>query len=252
MYFAGATDKNGNGTGTAGTYNASLSRGWIITDKAIKGTKYRCNFLYNPSVVTLTHSINTNVLADQNSIDPNDVSASKAILPLSQTVQFDLLFDRTYELWDSSQVANSYDVATMGVAYDVLSLYKITGIASNINVPDGDASTKLSDTDLSYTKGSFTKGAAGPMMWVPVFVVFGDYLDYYGVIQELDVQYTHWTSSMIPVRCQVSITMQLLPRQTAKGDAGRWKPTGKLPGVPDYKNPSILNPQNNKSGKAGR
>jgi hypothetical protein len=238
----------GPGSG-GGTYQASLTRGWIITDKAVKGSRYRCNFLYNPSVVTVSHSINTNVLADQNAIDPNDVSAGTAILPLSQTVQFDLLFDRTYELWDSSKVdkASQYDVATMGVAYDVLSLYKITGIASNVSV-SGDTDSKLSDTDLSYSKGAFTKSATGPMLWVPVYVVFGEQLDYYGVIQELDVQYTHWTSSMIPSRCQVSISMQLLPRNTAKTN-GRTKPPSL---VPKYTNPSILNPQNNKSGKAGR
>ncbi|MFE4681536.1 hypothetical protein ACFRNJ_11960 [Streptomyces sp. NPDC056721] len=229
----------------SGDYNQSLTRGWIIQESAVKGTRYRCNFLYNPSVVSVSHSINTNVLADQNAIDPNDVSQGTAILPLQQTVSFSLLFDRTYELWDSTKLSGDtrYDVATMGVGYDILSLYKITGIATTITV-DGKADDTVTDT--SFSKGSFTKGATGPMLWVPVYVVFGDFLDYYGVIQQLDVQYTHWTTSMVPSRCQVNVTMQLLPRNTCS--TARPVPT---PIVPDYQNPSILNPANN-TGKAGR
>uniref|UniRef100_A0AAU3I986 Uncharacterized protein n=1 Tax=Streptomyces sp. NBC_01393 TaxID=2903851 RepID=A0AAU3I986_9ACTN len=232
-----------------GTYNQNLTRGWVIQESAVKGTRYRCNFLYNPSVVSVSHVINTNVLADQNAIDPNDVSQkSGAILPLQSSVSFSLLFDRTYELWDSTHISGDtrYDVATMGVAYDVLALYKITGIASTVSIKsDGQADDHVTET--SFSKGSFTKGATGPMLWVPVYVVFGEHLDYYGVIQELDVQYTHWTTNMVPSRCQVSITMQLLPKNTASSTA-REIPKSI---VPKYTNPSILNPANN-TGKAGR
>ncbi|MDX3260700.1 hypothetical protein PV336_15885 [Streptomyces sp. MI02-2A] len=238
-------------TAAPGYKGDNLTRGWIIQEKAVNGARYRCNFLYNPSVVSVSHSVNANVIADDNAINPYDVTAQDLLLPLQQTVSFSLLFDRTYELWDPSKLhgAAKDNVPFLGVAWDVLSLYKITGVASPIDVDAAKSSDSGAVQSSSFTKGNFKSGATGPMLYVPVYVVFGYTLDYYGVIQEMDVQYTHWTQQMIPSRCQVDISMQLLPRGSAKNGA---RPTTKvlMPGQIQIGSGSILNPANN--GRAGR
>ncbi len=239
-------------TSAPGYNGDNLTRGWIIQDKPVNGVRYRSNFLYNPSVVSISHSVNPNVIANQDALNPYDVTAKDPpLMPLQQTLSFSLLFDRTYELWDPSKLSGNAkeNVPFMGVAWDVLSLYKITGIASPIDVKAAQSSDSGAVQTSAFTKGNFDNGASGPMLYVPVFVVFGYTLDYYGVIQELDVQYTHWTQRMIPSRCQVDITMQLLPRNSTSGNP---RPTHGplLPGSTQIGSGSILNPKNN--GKGGR
>lgn len=201
----------------SGDYSVQLTRGHITQEKAVGGVRQRCNFLYNPSVVNVSHSVNQNVLTDQNAINPYDVTAGEQLLPLQQTVSFSLLFDRTYEMWDASKLSGDArkNVPSRGVAWDVLSLYKITGIASPIDVSAAESSSSGAVQSSSFTKGSNSNSATGPMLYVPVYITFGPTLDFYGIIQELDVQYTHWTTRMIPTRCQVDVSVQLLPRKTA-------------------------------------
>jgi hypothetical protein len=191
----------------------ALSRGFIIQEKPVNGVRYRCNFLYNPSVISASHSVNPAVLADDNAINPNDVTAQDFLMPLQQTVQFDLLFDRTYELWDSSRVsgAESIFVPALGVGWDISLLYKITGISASVDVT-GTGADATGNSSNSFRQGQFSFDTAGPMLYVPVYIIIGETLNYYGVIQELDIQYTHWTQKMIPSRCQVSISLQLLPK----------------------------------------
>lgn len=231
-----------------GDYSQSLFRGYIVQDKPVNGVRYRCNFLYNPSVVSVSHTINPNVVANSDAVNPYDVTAGDLLLPLQQTLQFSLLFDRTYELWDPSKLdGDSRDgVTSYGVGWDVLSLYKITGVASPINVDTAKSADSGVVQASSFSKGDVKNEATGPMLYVPVYVVFGHNLDYYGVIQSLDVQYTHWAWSMTPSRAQVGITVQLLPRNGANSKTAP-APTSI---VPKYNNPSILNPANN--GKGGR
>jgi hypothetical protein len=194
------------------TGGPKLTRGFIIAEKPINNVRYRCNFLYNPSVLNVAHSVDSNVLADPNSQVPDDVTSGVFLMPLSQSVNFTLLFDRTYELWDSSKLTGDarIQVPLYGVAYDVLSLYKITGIAAPMTLPaQGTAADATALSGLQ--KGAFSGGPAGPMVNTPAYAVIGSSLSYYGFITELDVQYTHWTQSMVPQRGQVSVTMNLLP-----------------------------------------
>jgi hypothetical protein len=196
-----------------------LSRGFIIQEKPVDGVRYRCNFLYNPSVLNVSHSVNSAVQADDNALNPNDVTAKDFLMPLQQTVQFSLLFDRTYEMWDSSRVtgAENVFVPALGVGWDISMLYKITGISASVAVT-GEGTDAKGDSTKSFRKGQFSFDAAGPMLYVPVYLVVGDTLNYYGVIQDLEIQYTHWTQQMIPSRCQVSISMQLLPKPKGGGE----------------------------------
>jgi hypothetical protein len=235
--------------GTSFDTTKRLTRGFIVMEKPINGVRYRTNFLYNPSAISLTHSIDTGVLADQNSQLKNDVTAGDFILPLQQTLSFSLLFDRTYELWDSSKLYGDALtwVPLFGAAYDVLSLYKITGIATAMSVT-GDNNTDVQGAIDNFKKGEFAHGPVGPMIYTPVFIVIGSTLSYYGVIQELDVQYTHWTQQMIPSRCQVSINVTLLP---APKGGNKYQPIIG-PRTPNWGDPLSTSEQLGKNGVAGR
>lgn len=232
---------------------AKLTRGFVITEKPIAGAYYRCNFLYNPSVINLSHQIDNNVMADQNSQNPYDVTSGQFLMPLQQSVTFSLLFDRTYEMWDGSKLSGdaAIQVPMYGVAYDILSLYKITGIASPMTAPstgtDTSSGQDLSTTTTAFQKGQFAGGPAGPMVATPVYAVLGPSLSYYGYITELDVQFTHWTQQMVPIRGQVGVTMTLLP--TPQG-GNKYAPIygPKAPGVG---NP-LQNPTPSNTGKSGR
>jgi hypothetical protein len=226
-----------------------LTRGFIIMEKPINGVRYRCNFLYNPSELDISHGIDTGVLADPNSQLPNDVTAGQFILPLQQTLSFALQFDRTYELWDSSKLYGDALtwVPEFGVAYDILSLYKITGVATPMSAT-GDNKADVQGAIDNFKKGSFSTGPAGPMIYTPVFVVIGSTLSYYGVIQQLDVRYTHWTQQMIPQRCVVNVTVTLLP--TPQG-GNKYAPIIG-PRLPNSGDPLSTSEQLGKNGKAGR
>lgn len=240
-----------------GFHGNELTRGYIIQQKPVGGTRYKCGFLYNPSTVTVTHAVDANVISNQDAVNPNDVTAGQLLMPLQQSISFSLLFDRTYELWDDSKMSGETKdgVNFYGVGWDVQSLYRITGVASPLDVVKAQGDGGGTAAASAFSQGKFQSGAVGPMLYVPVFAVFGNFLDYYGVIQEMDIQYTHWTQFMVPSRCQVNISMTLLPRSNGnKANPRPAGPTGNgIPGMPsgaDFNNPSILNPANN--GKGGR
>jgi hypothetical protein len=241
--------QNLSGTeGVPGSGGKKLTRGFIIQAKAINGARQRCNFLYNPSAISISHGIDTNVLSDPNAIDKNDVTAGQTLLPLQQTLSFSLLFDRTYELWDPSKLYGdaATKVPALGVAFDVLSLYKITGIATPMPVTD-DSSADADAFKNAFNKNTFANGPAGPMTYQPVYVVIGTSLSYYGVIQSLGVTYTHWTQAMIPTRCRVDVEVTLLPTPTGSNGS---KPDAIGPQDGNWRGP--FDQKGAKSGKGGR
>lgn len=230
---------------------AKLTRGFIITEQPIGGARYRCNFLYNPSVINLSHMIDASLATDPNSRNPNDVTAGHLLAPMQQSLTFTLLFDRTYEMGDPSKLYGdaARQVPMLGCGYDVLSLYKMTGIATPLTYDSsGNLQTDATSMDNSFNKGMFAGGPAGPMIQNPVYAVIGASLSYYGFISELDVQYTHFTQQMIPFRGQVGVTMTLLP--TPSG-GNRYAPI-LGPRAANYGDPLSQSQQVGNSGKGGR
>lgn len=226
-----------------------LTRGFIIQEKPVGGTRYRCNFLFNPSVVQLSHGLNTNVVADDNAINPDDVTGKHLLMPLEQYLSFSLRFDRHYELWDPSKLygdARTW-VPSFGVAYDILSLYKITGIAAPLT-STGEETGATGSSLEAFKKGDFSNGPVGPMLYTPVYCVVGSTLSFYGVIQSLDIQYTHWTQQMIPTRAEVAISVKMLPTPKT---GNKYAPIIG-PRVANWGDPLSASQQLGNSGKAGR
>lgn len=240
-----------DGWGSAPGPGAKLTRGFIITEQPIGGARYRCNFLYNPSVINLSHSIDANLATDPNSRNPNDVTAGHLLAPMQQALTFTLLFDRTYEMWDPSGLYGdaAVQVPLMGCAYDVLSLYKMTGIATPLSYDSsGNIQTDASSMTSAFQKGMFSGSPSGPMIQNPVYAVIGASLSYYGFITELDVQFTHFTQTMVPFRGQVGVTLTLLP--TPQG-GNRYAPIVG-PRAANYGDPLSQSQKVGNSGKGGR
>jgi hypothetical protein len=189
-----------------------LKRGYMVTafPKGKSGKFYMLNFLYNPSTVQVSHGIDAanQVMPDYTRSDLDD---GVPLVAAGGTLNFSLLFDRSYEMSDPSKfdtVAGTY-----GVMADIHVLYNLVGINTPVK-PSPTADTETS-TDV--------KNAIGVMQMHPVWCRFGQArtsmrdklpslsrMEYLGYVASLDITYTHFTQRMTPVRCAVSITMQLM------------------------------------------
>lgn len=188
-----------------------LYRG-LITTRGFGSSKpaYRVNFLYNPSTIFESRGIdeNSEILpaAERNPLDPSQYRVG-----LNGVVGFNLLFDRTYELWDGAYI--NTDEGTYGVYADVNAFYNLLGINSlNLQSPvslgSGDGSNPVSSSQ------KYAMVVQGNMTMTPVDLYFGykatGALKYFGYISQFDVTYTHFTQKMIPQRCAINIGFTLM------------------------------------------
>lgn len=208
----------------------NLKRGYIKQDKSYysgpHAPVYACAFLYNPSMVETSYSLDTSATSltlPQYYRSPDDTGNYR--IGLATTVSFSLLFDRTYELNtgvpqgpdfpnrypdnipDPGGSFHTEDPRKIGVQADVNALKRICGITSRL--------TGVSWTDANSNTNTST--ITGPMQQLPAWVHFGDAFDpnslsYYGYISGMDVQYTHFTTNMTPMRCAVAVSFTLLPQ----------------------------------------
>jgi hypothetical protein len=183
----------------------------MIWDKPIPGYSGRAvvRYLYNPSTVSADYNIaDASAQAALNFPNPGD-SANLAI-PLSQTAQWSLMFDRTFELWQSYESTglpiggnDSSSGGTLGVQADVNAFMQFTGMLTNYS------------GGTQNVTGSITKDK-GIMQLVPSWAFFGNNnvsngLIFYGYINEWSVQYTHFTQYNVPMRAVISVNWTMLP-----------------------------------------
>jgi hypothetical protein len=195
----------------------NLKRGKMVWDKPITGFSGNAEvkFLYNPSTVSATYYMATPGVGDI-LLYPNANDTSDLRVPLNQSVSFSLLYDRTFELWGaygsdgtSNNVTNpgtdtNNNPSIVGVMADIYQMQQFTGMTVSYN-SSGQVTTSTSPTDLA--------GRQGIMQLIPSYVFFGNtnVLAYYGYITEWDVTVTHWTQYMVPMRCVIDVTFNMLP-----------------------------------------
>lgn len=247
-----------------------LARGYMIWEKTGAGLGYTggelgdardmIHFLFNPSTITADYNIaNTALAAATMYTNPVDQGAY-APQALSQTVSWDLYFDRTYELNYGGNSSAINDPAVIGVQADVYQFMQFTGVTYE---GSRGASTYLAqlagDPALKAGLGGEILGTlrtSGLMMVMPCFVFFGNALaqmnqnvssvnlnavssqmQYYGFISEWTVNYTHFTASMVPIRCVISVTFTMLSNPLAKNVAAVWRDNQNLSRAPGYVQP---------------
>jgi hypothetical protein len=188
-----------------------LKRGWIETTKE-SSDNYRVDFLFNPSELGVTHGIDPSM--------PSPIQHNKNAAPgtaplfasINSSLSVDLLFDRTYELW-SPRVVNY--ATKLGVYADVAAFYQYLNM-----VPKSYNGAKEESlfSELIQLINPFddptpweTIYPQYPMRYQPSYLYIGPRLKYRGYIDNLSITYTHWSHKMVPQRCRVSISFQILP-----------------------------------------
>lgn len=195
--------------------DGTLKRGFMVWDKPLVGYSNLAtvHFLYNPSTVEATYPIaDASVGAILQFPNPNDKADLR--VPLQQTVTWSLLFDRTYELWGSTNRTkhpgkNGNDPSAVGVLADVFQMQQFTGMLVNYSPGNNPV---VVPTNTGGSVANFA-GHQGIIQIVPCWVYFGvkEALSFYGYIQEWDLQITHWSQDMVPMRCVININFNMLP-----------------------------------------
>jgi hypothetical protein len=198
---------------------AFLRRGVLVSGAGVAGNvstniQYRVNFLFNPQTVTETRGIDLNSEMLPSYARSPDAPGQYATA-LNAGVAFSLLFDRTFELWDSQSVGTI--AGTYGVRADVEAFYNLLGINAQQVV-----STTTGDPANGGALTTFSKSSTivqGPMTLSPCNLYFSDTgkgaLAYFGYITEMDITYTHFASNMVPTRCAIDLSFSCLPIVTS-------------------------------------
>lgn len=218
IYTLSGLKATAKGTGVS---TGELQRGYMVQDSNFLtgDVQYSLQFLYNPSEVQISH--NTQVTSDA-AITPkayrSSLDIAKPNVPLNATVQFNLLYDRTYELWNSASRAHSpYDwddePSLAGVKVDIAAAYRVVGILQPRTRTV--ANPHSSSSDPGVAQAIVRNGSPGPMPMTPMQVFFGgvNSLNYRGYVSSLTVDVTHWSQLMVPMRCTIGVTMNLLVPQ---------------------------------------
>lgn len=241
-------------SGSDGKYSfnvqGGLARGFIVqaaSQAQADGALYGCAFLFNPSIVTLQHGLDSNATAltlPQYRRQAADTGVY--LVGLASTLDVSLFFDRTYEVntaatsngayshygplgflpetqYEASQILVNDDPRLVGVLADIRALYRVVGMTDPI---PGVQWTNDSNQSVTAT-------ITGPMQQMPCYMMLAaNMLDnvpyWYGYIDSLGITYTHFTQAMVPMRAQVDIEMTLLPDATAASTAVAVN--GSLPG----------------------
>ena len=238
-----------------GSQSGTIQRGYMIWDSPGLPLQYgsalaTVHYLYNPS--TVASDFNIASASAQASLDfPNPGDAAKLAIPLSQTVQWSLMFDRTFELWGnygSDGTPNNIfgggnnDPTSIGVQADVMQFMQFTGMLASGQFTTNGQGGLTANAAYSTTQ-------TGIMQMIPAWAYFGasnvqNNLMYYGYINEWSVQYTHWTQYNIPMRCVISVNFTMLPwpstQPSQNASDSAWSvlptPTGG-PGITNVANP---------------
>lgn len=191
------------------------------------------HFLYNPSTVTATYSLLPDTSVAAGMLFPTAANNTQLRVPLSQSVEWALLFDRTYELWhqyDSSGTPiqplgpEKNNPSVIGVMADIMQMQQFTGMTIGYW------------TDSTGNQGTQNPGIykqQGIMQPVYSYVFFGDNANlwYYGYVSEWDVTITHWTQFMVPMRCVINVTFNLMPLQNVNAPAQTANADWTLPSI---------------------
>ena len=224
-------------TGSEGQYNfvpeSALARGFIVqamSQAQTDGTLYGCAFLFNPSIVSLQHGLDSNATSlTLPQYRRNTTDTGVYLIGLASTLDLSVFFDRTYEVntaaekngvysrygplgflpetkYEGSQILVNDDPRLIGVLADIRALYRVCGMTDPI-------------PNVSWTNdsgSSVTATITGPMQQVPCYLMLGANMVtnvpyWYGYIDSLGITYTHFTQAMVPMRAQVDIELTLLP-----------------------------------------
>ncbi|MFE9412342.1 hypothetical protein ACFYN0_26640 [Streptomyces sp. NPDC006704] len=203
----------GGNIGSGKEDHLTFPTGYIVTDTSQMPTKdrdpYYFKFHYNPSTVTVTHSLDmANMMPAEWQRSESDTGT--AVLPIASSCSFTLFLDRTYDIIGGRKS----NQAKYGVMFDHNALYNVVGINSRSRTSSAVGQSSDPEGTPSSDASALPETVTGPMQMRPVYAYFGggDSLFYYGFISNITFDYPHYTQSMIPQRSSVNLTITGLPQ----------------------------------------
>ena len=192
----------------------NFQRGKVTSGGSVPGSTpgptFACNFLYNPSTIYENRAIDLSGITlpawQRNAGDPLQFATG-----LATNISFDLLFDRTFDLWDKSYKETTAGV--YGVRADIEALYNVCGINQPTTTTATTTAGGVQGPVANQSYSNIT--VQGPMLQNPMNLFFAPNnrgaLAYYGFINSLAISWSHFSSSMTPMRCTASIQFTALP-----------------------------------------
>lgn len=202
-----------------------LRRGVMVWDKpAPYASQPEVNFLFNPTTVTSSYSMDASDVASSLMFRTAGDTA-QAAFAMNQSVSISLYFDRTFELWGSypsgqpsAQTTNIMDPSVYGINVDILAFKQLTGQLLqqySINANTGGASPSAG----GYVPGISQQGV---MTMVPTWLLLDGGtqwgLSYYGYISGFNVTVTHFTQFMVPMRGIIDMDFALMMPPASEPD----------------------------------
>lgn len=170
-----------------------IKRGWI---QSAEPDAQRVAFLFNPSALNLSHKIDPTLARTWEQTPQNDV-LDIAYPTVGSSTGVQLLYDRTYELFSAHTRGGANFANQYGVWADVAAWYTFVGM--------------LKEMPTAWDDSLIT----GPPVYKTSYLFVGPKMAYYGWVSGIDVTYSHWTQDMIPSRCAVNVSFEILPHQGA-------------------------------------
>jgi hypothetical protein len=225
--------------------NTILQRGYIrslstYAGKGVTLVPHKCQFQFNPGSLTQVVEAASNTL-DYLHLDPGQYAVPRSA---SVNFTFDLLFDRSMEMNNSSRTGSvlpsgdnpweSGDPSQVGVLRDLASFYGVIGQSiradqkqymietltdslkneakSLTSTSDPATDTTQADLDkaISNLPAYLENNAANSafLLPVPVRVMFSTLYMVEGFVTNTTVAFTKFSTAMVPMQCALSVTME--------------------------------------------
>lgn len=176
-----------------------IKRGWIQTEE----DNLRVNFLFNPSEISIAHTPIEDFRTPEQQPESDVKGISYASMGSSTGIK--LLYDRSYELFGPGVHGGKGFANRFGVYADVAAWYVLLGM--------------LEEMPTNWESSIVTHPPQPKMAYLFV----GPKMVYYGRLAGANVTYSHWTTNMIPARCAIDISFEILPYGGAAGRPLRGK-----------------------------
>lgn len=225
-----------------GNSRPPMKRGYIRSlafgeDKS-NFTIQKCQFQFNPSQIAQSVQQNTAVL---NFIQQDPAQYAQP-MPGNVSFSFDLFFDRSAELNDNNLPLSSLDTrnpwetgnpAEIGVLHDLSQLYKVIGVgvndamaeyltktaiaasnaelADSSNDPDAETLPEFDSEEFSGDVGTFMNynvGNTAFLLPLPCRIVFSSLYIVEGLVKDINVLFTKFTETMVPMQCSVQVMFE--------------------------------------------
>ena len=225
-----------------GSSRSPMKRGYIRSipfgESKSEFAIQKCQFQFNPSQIAQSVQQNTAVL---NFIQQDPAQYAQP-MPGNVSFSFDLFFDRSAEI-----NSNSYDVrdvdtsnpwetgspSEIGVLHDLTQLYKVIGVgvnsamseylnktaiaASNAQLEaaenDADADTPPEFDEATFNRDvnkfmNYNVGNTAFLLPLPCRIVFSSLYIVEGLVKDINVLFTKFTETMVPMQCSVQVMFE--------------------------------------------